>query len=193
MVVDSVYQVSKPIMFNMAHFDSEAGAQLVPELKPVGVIDAQGILIGVRFQNFIGDDEDVLSHSETAPSARIYQGSQGCFQLAMNTLHSDGATSSFCCISVPVLDKRFMAGIPAGHRKIGMQVRVVEGGLDGDVYASFKPRDAGSERAFIILPRNQNQELPSKVNKGMVHIILEEVPFGRSSAEHSELVRAKLA
>ncbi|PNP81478.1 hypothetical protein FNYG_05153 [Fusarium nygamai] len=191
-VVSGVYQVSKPVMFNMAHFDSESGAQLVPELKPVGVIDAQGILIGVRFQNFIGDDEDVLSHSETVPNARIYQGSKDGFQLAMNTLRSDSATSPFCCISVPVLDKRLMANIPAG-RKIGMQVRVVEGCLDGNVYARFKPSDADSERAFIILPGNQNQELFSKVNKGMSHIILEEVPVGRSSAEDSELVRIKLA
>ncbi|KAF5641068.1 uncharacterized protein FTJAE_4250 [Fusarium tjaetaba] len=192
-VVEGNYQVSKPMMFHMSHFDSESGAQLVPELKPVGVIDAQGILTRVRFQNFIGDDEDVLSHSETLPNTRIYQGSQDGFQLAMNKLHSDSAISSFRCISVPVQDKKFMASIPAGCHKIGMQVRVVEGSLNGHAYARFKPRDASSERAFIILPSNQNQELFSQVNKGMGQIILEEVPFGRSSAKDSELVRTKLA
>ncbi|KAF5566051.1 hypothetical protein FPHYL_3964 [Fusarium phyllophilum] len=71
-VVESVYQVSKPVMFNMIDYNSQAGPQFVSELEPVGVIDAEGALIGVCFQNSIGDDEYVMACSEIAPNACIY-------------------------------------------------------------------------------------------------------------------------
>ncbi|KAF5588165.1 hypothetical protein FPANT_6697 [Fusarium pseudoanthophilum] len=191
-VVSGVYQISKPVMFNMAHFGSQSEAQLVRELKPVGVLDAYGNLIGVRFQNVVGDDEHVLAYSETAPNARIYQGSKDGFQLAIDTVYIEHPTSPIFCISVPVLDKRYMANIPAGRQKIEMQLRVVEGCLDSKECTHFKPRSTGSERAFIILPGPENQELFSKLKKGMSCIILEEVPW-RSSDETSKLVRAKVA
>ncbi|KAF4502503.1 hypothetical protein FAGAP_1281 [Fusarium agapanthi] len=183
-VVSGVFQASKRIMFNMLKHNSQTGPRLVSELKPVGVVDDKGVLIGVRFQNFIGDDEHVMARFESVPSACIYQGVEDGFQPAMETLFSNGTPSPIACISVPFLDKKFMTNLPAGHRKIGMQLQVVKGQLDSYGDTRTKPREAGPERAVIILP--ECQKLFSEVNKGMACIFLEEDPFGRSSAEPFE-------
>ncbi|KAF5547734.1 hypothetical protein FMEXI_5060 [Fusarium mexicanum] len=175
----------------MLDHNSRTKPRLVSELKPVGVVDEKGVLIGVRFQNFIGDDEHVMARSDSVPNARIYQGVEEGFQPAMETVFSEGTPSPIACVSVPILDKRFMTNIPTGHRKIGMQLRVVKGVVDSTKYTHVKPREAGLERAIIILP--ECQELFSGMNKGMACITLEEVPFGRLSAKPSELVRMKLA
>ncbi|KAF5657402.1 hypothetical protein FCIRC_13280 [Fusarium circinatum] len=175
----------------MRDYNSKAGPRLVSELKPVGVVDDKGVLIGVRFQNFIGDDEHVMARSESVPNARIYQGVRDGFKPVMETVFSDGTPSPVACVSVPVLDKKFMTNLPAGHRKIGMQLRFVKGRSDSYGDNRTKRLEDGPERAIIVLPGCQ--ELFTEVNKGMACIVLEEDPLGRSSAEPSELVRMKLA
>ncbi|KAF5716298.1 hypothetical protein FMUND_6447 [Fusarium mundagurra] len=185
-VVESVYQVSKPVMFNMINYNSH---QVVSELEPVGVLDAEGVLIGVRFQNSIGNDEYVMAPSQIVPNACIYQGTEDGFKRAITTVFSNGDSSHVHCISVPVLDKKFMANLPTGHREIKMQLRVAKRHKNGNENP-VKLQEAGEERAVIILPGGS--ELLSEVVGDTVSIILEQVPAGRSSAEPSGLVRLEL-
>ncbi|KAF5687909.1 hypothetical protein FDENT_5199 [Fusarium denticulatum] len=83
-----------PFMFHMRKVEP----RLVSELKPVGVVNLEGELIGVRFQNFMGDDVDVMAQSETIPNARIFQGAKDGFRLAVDAFLSDGLMMMHHCI-----------------------------------------------------------------------------------------------
>ncbi|KAG5813540.1 hypothetical protein H9Q74_006146 [Fusarium xylarioides] len=154
------------------------------------VYGLHGKFIGVRFQNFIGDDVDVMAQSETIPNARIFQGAKDGFRPAVDAFLSDGLHDDVCGVSVPVLTKEFMANLPVGYFKVGMQLRLVNKQEDTYEYTPVTLREATSERASILLP--SNVKLFSKELDDKVCIILEEVPFRRSSAEPSRLVRMKL-
>ncbi|EMT72528.1 hypothetical protein FOC4_g10001160 [Fusarium odoratissimum] len=97
--------------------------QLVSELKPVGVINTKGKLIGVRFQNFIGDDTNVVALSNIIPKARIYQGA-----------------------------KDFMTNLTAGYREVEMQLRTVRENEYIKDYTPLKLRKGGLERDIIVVP-----------------------------------------
>ncbi|KAF9772631.1 hypothetical protein IL306_009646 [Fusarium sp. DS 682] len=45
---------------------------LVSELKPVGVVDPAGTLIGVRFNTIFGDDTNVMAYSDIMRNTCIY-------------------------------------------------------------------------------------------------------------------------
>ncbi|RBQ69720.1 hypothetical protein FVER14953_07637 [Fusarium verticillioides] len=189
-LTDCMYEASadEPVIFPAWKTEP----RLVSELKPVGVIDSDRNFIGVRFQNLIGDDVNVMAQCETVPNARIYQGVKKGFHLAVNASLSDGPHDGTCVISVPVLTQEFMANLPSDNFKVEMQLRVVEKQEDTE-YNPVKLRKAGSEspeRANIILPGNM--ELSSQELDPRFCIILEEVIVRCSSAEPSRLVRMKL-
>ncbi|KAF5247238.1 hypothetical protein FANTH_6495 [Fusarium anthophilum] len=175
-VVSRACQVAatKPTIFSTTKHKPKNAPRIVSELKPVGVVDAEGALVGIRFQNIIGDDEHVMARAETVPNARIYQGIEDGFKPAMEIVHSEGAPSRICSVVMSVLDKEFMTKIPVGHRKIEMQLRLVQRRLNDKEFTPLKPREAGSGRAFIILPGNPQLDLA--VLKGFSTIILEEAP-----------------
>ncbi|RYC82352.1 hypothetical protein BFJ63_vAg14786 [Fusarium oxysporum f. sp. narcissi] len=87
--------------------------QLVSELEPVGVINNKGKLIGVRFQNFIGDDTNVVALSNIIPKARIYQGAKVGLLPVIEAITVDVNPDSAHYIAIPVLSKDFMTNLTA--------------------------------------------------------------------------------
>ncbi|EWG47568.1 hypothetical protein FVEG_07637 [Fusarium verticillioides 7600] len=162
--------------------------QVVSELKPVGVVDSQGTLIGIRFQNFFGDDTNVIAQSEIGPKFRIYQGPKEGLLPVIESANLDGAPDRVCGINMPVLSKEFMMNLPSDCRKVGMRLREAQRGEPNE-YTPIKLRKGDSERAVIIAPGNPKPGLGWKLNN-MPNLILEEVSAGRSSAK---LVRMLLA
>ncbi|KAK2678472.1 hypothetical protein RAB80_007212 [Fusarium oxysporum f. sp. vasinfectum] len=77
-MLDEIYRLSatEPTSFDTEGYEEYKMPQLVSGLKPVGVVNTKGKLIGVRFQNFIGDDTNVVALSNIIPKARIYQGAK---------------------------------------------------------------------------------------------------------------------
>ncbi|RKK53659.1 hypothetical protein BFJ67_g4995 [Fusarium oxysporum f. sp. cepae] len=89
------------------------GSNLVSELEPVGVINNKGKLIGVRFQNFIGDDTNVVALSNIIPKARIYQGAKVGLLPVIEAITVDVNPDSAHYIAIPVLSKDFMTNLIA--------------------------------------------------------------------------------
>ncbi|KAF5983119.1 hypothetical protein FBULB1_3908 [Fusarium bulbicola] len=56
----------------------------------------------------------------------------------------NGTPSPVFCVSVPVLDKKFIANIPAGHRTTEMRLRIVKGGLCADESTRVKAWEAST-------------------------------------------------
>ncbi|TXC08805.1 hypothetical protein FocTR4_00004146 [Fusarium oxysporum f. sp. cubense] len=128
-MLDDIYRLSatEPISFDTEGYEEYKMPQLVSELKPVGVINTKGKLIGVRFQNFIGDDTNVVALSNIIPKARIYQ-------------------------AIPVLSKDFMTNLTAGYREVEMQLRTVRENEYIKDYTPLKLRKGGLERDIIVVP-----------------------------------------
>ncbi|KAF5553514.1 hypothetical protein FNAPI_6746 [Fusarium napiforme] len=191
LLTDSMYENSanKPVMFRAG----KSEPKFVSELKPVGVIDFDGNIIGVRFQNFMGDDVDAMAQVGTVPNACIYQGVKKGFREAVEVFLSDGGYDNTCGVSVPILTKEFMANLPSDNFKVEMRVRVVKKQDDTYKYNPLKLQEAdleGEGRAIIMLPDDM-EVFPGK-GGDRVCIILEEVPVGRYFSEPSSLVRMKL-
>ncbi|KAF5977907.1 hypothetical protein FCOIX_6239 [Fusarium coicis] len=191
-LTDSLYEDSAEKLVILPAWKTEP--RFVSELKPVGVIDLDRNFIGVRFQNFMGDDVNVMAQCETVPNACIYQGVKKGFHLAVNASLSGVHHEETCVISAPVLSREFMSNLPFGHFKVEMQLRLIEKQEDTYEYNPIKLRKADSEsaeRANIIFPGNMRL-YPQGLDDRFC-IILEEVLVKRSSAEPSRLVRMKLA
>ncbi|KAL5610218.1 hypothetical protein FOVSG1_004899 [Fusarium oxysporum f. sp. vasinfectum] len=123
-MLDEIYRLSatEPISFDTEGYEEYKMPQLVSELKPVGVINTKGKLIGVRFQNFIGDDTNVVALSNIIPKARIYQGAKVGLLPVIEAITVDVNPDSAHYIAIPVLSKDFMTNLTAGYREVEMQL-----------------------------------------------------------------------
>ncbi|EXL90377.1 hypothetical protein FOIG_16377 [Fusarium odoratissimum NRRL 54006] len=138
-MLDDIYRLSatEPISFDTEGYEEYKMPQLVSELKPVGVINTKGKLIGVRFQNFIGDDTNVVALSNIIPKAPI-------------TVDVNPDSAHY--IAIPVLSKDFMTNLTAGYREVEMQLRTVRENEYIKDYTPLKLRKGGLERDIIVVP-----------------------------------------
>ncbi|KAF4440373.1 hypothetical protein F53441_12321 [Fusarium austroafricanum] len=148
------------------------------ELKPIGMFDSVGRLVGFRFQNPYGTDRDVMAPSDIFHGAIIYQGSKNGVRKTMETATILGQSNSYTCVMFRVSSARFMsASLPRGYRRAELRLRITEMSEEEDrSYPGGPPKPSPEDEIMaIVWPLNEK-------------VMLEAQPPGWSIQEKSLVV-----
>lgn len=163
--------------------------QLKQELKPIGLFDHRGDLVGLDFFNDMGSPSDVATNSSICAGATIYKGP---YQVALS--HINRHQGSYYVLRTHD-HQYFRSSRPTGWRLALMTLRFVGpvsrnakpvpemAGNDGDIVVVFLPKGA------VPLP-NHHPSLP--FGGPRPRLVMEGILVGRSYVEASEICQLHL-
>jgi hypothetical protein len=128
-----------------------AAPHTVSDLKPVGIINPSGILLGLCLESPSGEVANVVS-TTGFPGNTLYQGSYRGITQAMETAASMGHPGTLCWLTNPASSFDMMAArLPPGHRKVDLKIRYIDTDLQDKPIA--EPKQCQDEWMMIVFPR----------------------------------------
>ncbi|RSL55668.1 hypothetical protein CEP54_009264 [Fusarium duplospermum] len=129
---------------------------LVRELKPVGVVSADGRMLALRFQNPSGGPQtNVMAYTkDIAPGAMIYQGSTDGFEYVREIVCLVGNTDTVAGFVLPIHAPVILDGVlSSGQRLVRLSLQD-RGATAPDSRPSCLAPTSRSEVALIVWPVN---------------------------------------
>ncbi|SPJ71924.1 uncharacterized protein FTOL_01652 [Fusarium torulosum] len=115
---------SKPVSF--AHHVS-AAPYPVSDLRPAGIVNQSGVLLGLCLESPSGEVINVVVDSTGFPGNILYRGSYRGINQAAETATLMGYPGTLCWMTNPATSFDMMvANLPPGYRKVDLQIRYID-------------------------------------------------------------------